>query len=177
MFTGFAHAELLSLLWPVVGVVHGQVTTGNSVNSYDADPQPAAGIDTWQAGGTMFTNMLMCIGVTEATAGALAISLMDAKDAITTANGAASTKMVATLEDITAVGLYIAEFQFSHVFADATARVVADADNLTVRRYHSIRGTATGGTFSFAALCIYGFNARDYPVQTADALTITWQAT
>jgi len=177
MLAGFAHAELASLLWPVVGIGPHQLTTGQSIDTYAADPQPAAGIDTWGEGVTLFNNLLLLVNVSEATAGTLTISLRDSKDAITTANGAASTKEVATLATIGDTGLFYAEFMFTHVFGDALTRVVADADNITVRRYHSVRATAAGGTFTFSVECIYGFNSRDYPVQVASPLAITWVAT
>jgi hypothetical protein len=65
---------------------------------------------------------------------------------------------------------------FTHVFADSLARVVADPDNIAVRRYHSVRAAAAGGTFTASILCIYGFNSRDFPVQVASPLAITWVA-
>jgi hypothetical protein len=176
MLTGFSHAELVSLLWPAVGIAPKQLTTGNSANTYDAAPQPAAGIDTWNDGGTLFNNMLLLVNVSEATAGTLTITLRDSGDAITTANGAASTQLVATLATIGDTGLYYAEFMFTHVFGDTLTRVVADADNIATRRYHSIRATAAGGTFTFGVECIYGFNSRNFPVQTASPLAITWAA-
>lgn len=176
MLAGFSHSELLSLLWPVAGIAPVQKTTGTSANTYDATPQRAAGIDTWISGTALFRNMLLLINVSEATAGTLTVSLRDSKDAITTANGAASTKEVATLATIADIGLYYAEFIFEHVFADSLARVVSDADNITVRRHHSIRATAADGTFTFGIECIYGFTSRDYPVQDASPLAITWVA-
>jgi hypothetical protein len=175
MFTGFAHAQMMSILWPVVGVAPN-VLASTTANTYSADPQPAAGIDTWQAGGALFTNLLILVNATVATAGTLVVSLYDSKDPITAANGDASTKKVADLATVSAAGFYYAELQFSHVFGDTLARVVADPDNIAVRRYHSIRAVSAGGTFTFSVMCIYGFSSRDYPVQVADELAITWVA-
>lgn len=176
MFTGFAHAQLTSILWPQIGIAANTLTAGSTINTYSASPQPAAGIDAWDAGGVLFNNMLLLVQVTSITAGTLTVSLRDSGSAITTANGDASTSLVASLAAISAAGLYYAEFQFSHIFGDTLARVVADADNIAVRRYFSVRAVAAGGNALFNALCIYGFNARDYPVQDATELAITWAA-
>lgn len=174
MFTGFTHSQLASLLWPVIGIAPNTLTAGNTVNTYSASPQPAAGIDTWQGGGTLFRNLLVVVDVASITAGTLGISLRDSASAITTANGDASTEQIASLANISAAGLYYAEFIFEHVFPDASPRAVLDDDNITVRRYHSLRGVATGGNATFSALCIYGFNSRNYPTQSATSLAITW---
>lgn len=177
MFTGFAHSQLTSLLWPKVGIAPNTLTAGNTVNTYSVSPQPAAGIDSWDGGNTLYNNMLLVINVASATAGTLTVTLRDDDAAITTANGDANTTLVATLATITAAGLYYAEFRFTHVFAATTTRVVASADNQVVRRYHSIRAVAAGGDYVFDALCIYGFNSRNFPVQDATAKAITWATT
>jgi|GEM_PF-6560951 len=177
MLTGFAHSQLTSLLWPVVGIAPNSLSAAASVNTYAASPQPAAGIDTWNAGGTLFRNMLMLINVASVgTGGTLAVSLYDSETALTTANGAATAVKVADVATISAIGLYYTEFQFTHVFANTLARVVSDSDNLTVRRYHNVRATAAVDTVLFDVICIYGFNSRDYPVQDASELAITWVA-
>lgn len=177
MFTGFAHSELLSLLWPVRGIAPCTLTTGQSANTYDADPQPAAGIDTWGGGTTLFKNLLIVIDVYSITTGVLTVSLRDSKDAITTANGAASTYEVCTLANISSAGLYLAELRFDHCFGKTLTRSVADADNEVVRRYHSFRATSTGGTTVFSVLGIYGFNSREFPTQDGTKLAVTWVAT
>jgi hypothetical protein len=174
MFTGFAHSELMSQLWPVRGIVPCTLTTGQTVNTYSVSPQPAAGIDTWIGGGALFRNLLILIDVASITTGTFTVSLRDDSEAITTANGDANSNLVATLADISAAGLYYGELIFEHVFAATTARAVIDADNLTVRRYQSIRATATGGTVVFSIMGIYGANCRDYPVQSATELAATW---
>lgn len=176
MLAGLSHSQLVSMLWPVSAINPNTLTTGNTVNTYSASPQPAAGIDTWMAGGTLFRNLLLVIQVASINSGTLTVTLRDAEDAITTANGDASTYLVATLAAISAAGTYYAEFIFEHVFPATLTRVVADADNLTVRRYHSVRAVAAGGTAVFSILALYGMNSRDYPVQTATPLDITWVA-
>jgi hypothetical protein len=176
MFTGFAHSELLSLLWPVRAIAPCTLTTGTSANTYDADPQAAAGIDTWGDGTTLFKNLLVVIDVYSITTGTLTVTLRDAKAAITTANGAANTYLVATLADISAAGLYLAELRFDHCFPAAITRTTADEDNATVRRHHSFRATSTGGTSVFSVLAIYGFNSREFPTQDGTKLDVTWVA-
>ena len=177
MFTGFVHAQLISTLWPVIGIAPNSLAAAASVNTYGASPQPAAGIDTWIGGGALFSNMLMLVNVASVgTGGTLAVSLYDSATALTTANGAATAVKVADLATISAAGLYYAEFQFTHVFGETLARYVADEENITVRRYHNVRATAAVDTVLFDVICIYGFNQRDYPVQDANELTITWVA-
>src|SRR5208282_3769211 len=144
MFAGFAHSQLTSMLQLRSGIRPVTLTSGQSAHTYDVSPQLAAGIDSWSGGGTLFKNLLFDIMVSQATAGTLAIYLYDSLNPITTANGAGTPYLAATLANISAIGHYYAELQFVHVFGDATdgvtplARVVADADNMNIRRYHSI---------------------------------------
>ncbi len=174
--SAFAHSELLSALWIKQGLVPNTLTAGNTINTYDASPQPAAGIDAWDGGVLLCQNMVIVVDVASvsSTGGTLAITLRDSDAAITTANGAASTKLAATLANITAAGLYVAELQLTHIFAATTARVVADADFDQVCHYHSLRAVATTRDFVFGAWIIYGNNSRKFPVQDGTALTVTW---
>jgi hypothetical protein len=177
MFTGFGKSQLTSLLWPVTGLLPALLSSGNTVNTYSVSPQPAAGIDTWDGGNTMYNNVILLAHVGIVTGGTLTLSLRDAKAAITTANGDASTYLVGTLATISEPGLYYAEFQIGDKIFDRTyARVLADADNEVVRRHHSVRAVAAGGNFTFGVELIYGFNKRDYPVQAATELALTWVA-
>jgi hypothetical protein len=174
MFTGFAHSQLISLLWPVVGIAPCTLFDGQTVNTYSVSPQPAAGIDTWQGGGTLFYNCMLVINVASITAGILAVSLYDSDVALTTANGDANKQMVGALDDISSAGLYYAEFIFEHVFPASSTRVALNEDNLAIRRHNSIEAIAIGGDVVFSVLAIYGFNSRDYPIQNATGLDISW---
>lgn len=175
MMNGFAHSELLSGLWIKRGIVPNTLTAGSTINTYSASPQPAAGIDSWDAGKLLFHNALIIVDVASvSTTGTLTVTLRDSQAAITTGNGDASTSLAATLATISAAGIYVAELQLSHVYATTTARVVADADYEEVMRYHSLRAVAASADFVFNAIIVYGNNLRDFPVQDATSLAVTW---
>jgi len=167
--------ELLSDIRPYVGIAGNTLSSGNTIYTASVSPQPAAGIDTWQAGKTLFRNLLICTNVTALTAGSLEISLYDSLNPITTANVASAPYKAADLAPITAVGFYVAELIFEHVFDASLARCIADADNENIRRYHSIKAVATGGNATFDVICLYGQNRRNFPTQPTKLAT-TWVA-
>jgi hypothetical protein len=174
MMPAFAHSELLSALWIQRGLTP-QVLAPGTVNTYDASPQPAAGIDSWDSGAALYSNLVIVIDVSVATGtGGLVVTLRDSDAAITTANGDASTKLAATLATITTIGLYTAELQLTHCYPKTSARYLADADFESVCRHHSLRAVATTHTYTFAAWIIYGRNSRKFPVQDATSLAVTW---
>jgi hypothetical protein len=182
MLTAFAKSELLSGLQFRRGIVPTNASPG-TLNTYDASPQPAAGIDSWDAGYSLPRKLLIVVEVTSfSEAGSLVITLRDDNEAITTANGAANTKLAATLSTITAAGLYCAEIDLRHVFPATSARYIAiDAesglgDNVAgeIARYHSIRGVADTATILYSVLCIYGSSSRGFPRAKHTALTTTF---
>ena len=174
MYPAFARKEALSALWVKQGIVPNTLTDGSTINTYDASPQPAAGIDSWDSGTLRFENLLVVVDVASLSAGTLTVSLRDCKTALTTANGDSSSVLVGTGSAISAAGLYTLEFRFSHVFPSTATTRLTDTDYYEVMRYHSIRAVADGGDAVFSALCIYCNNLKGFPVQDAEALTLTW---
>lgn len=175
--SGFANKELLSALWLKQGIVPCTITAGNSANTYDASPQPAAGIDSWDGGALRFRNLLVVIDVASLTAGSIAVTLRDSGSAITTANGAASTALAATLASITAAGLYVAELRLTHVYPAGCDRIDTAALNEELRRYLSVRAALTGGDAVMSINLIFGNNFKSFPVQDATSLAVTWNDT
>lgn len=175
MMPNFARKELLSLLWIKRGIAPCTLTTGQSANTYDADPQPAAGIDSWDSGALRFRNLLLVIDVYSITTGTLDFDIMDSPVAITTANGSSVCHKVADIEAISAAGLYVVEIQMDQqIFPAGSARVTAHDEACEIMRHINIRATATGGTCVFSALCIFGRNLKDFPVQDATILDPTF---
>lgn len=175
MKPNFARKELASLLWFKQGIVPCTVTDGNTVNTYTASPQPAAGIDSWDAGNLRFRNLLLLINVASITAGKLEVKLYDSPVALTTAGGAAAEHLVATVADITAAGQYYVEFQMDQeIFPAASARVVAHADACEIMRYLSVKATSTGGDTVFNIDCIFGNNLKNFPSQDSTVLAATY---
>jgi hypothetical protein len=180
MFSGFAHSELCSMLWPV-SAIPPIVLTPSTINTYNT-AQGGASIDTWQSGKTLFRNMLMLIDVGEVSGSTtLDISLRDHDAALTNGNGDANSQPVATLTRISAAGLYYAEFIFTHTFdpAVSSARMDDGGDEfISVQRYMSVRATATTATsVTFGVICLFGMNSREFPTQSGTKLTITWDVT
>jgi hypothetical protein len=171
-----AHNEMLSQIWAQSLINPNALTTGNTVNTYDASPQPAAGVDCWDSGALLPYKCLLVIPVyLSSGSGTLTITLRDSGSAITTANGAASTTQFAALTAITASGLYVVELDIGrHVFASTATRVVAEATNDTVRRYITARAVSAGATWEFSITALFGENQRNLPTQDATLLTCTW---
>ncbi len=175
MYPAFARKEMLSALWVKQGLVPNTLTDGSTINTYGASPQPAAGIDSWDAGLLAPENLLVIVDVAAVSgSGTLAITLRDCKTALTSANGDANSVLAATLTNITAVGLYTADFRFTHVFPSTATTRRDDDDYASMMRYQSVRAVATGCNFTFNAICIYGNNTKGFPTQDATGLTITW---
>jgi len=145
------------------------ITAANSVHTYDADPQPAAGIDSWNGGLIIPRKLLVLVSVKTVTAGGtLTVSLYDSASAITTGNGGSATH-VASLTAITEAGLYFAEIDLNHIFTEA------DEDSNYVARYHSIKAAAaTQNSTGVSVALVYCFLDRKKPEQDATELTVTY---
>lgn len=175
MIPNFAKKELLSALWIKRALVPCTISGGDTIDTYDASPQPAGGVDTWDGGALRFRNLLIVADVASfSEAGSLALTLRDSSAAITTANGAASTAQAFALTSITAAGLYVAEVRLTHVFPAASARVVADAGACEIERYISLRAAATTANIVMSAWFVFGNNLNNFPVQDATRLSVTW---
>jgi hypothetical protein len=175
MFPAFARKEMLSALWIKQGLTPNTLADGSTINTYDASPQPAAGIDSWDSGTLLFENLLVVVDVSAVSGtGTLTVTLRDCKTALTAANGDANSVLAATLTEISAVGIYTAEFRFTHVFPSTATTRRTDDDFASIMRYHSLRAVADGCNFTFGAICIYGNNTKGFPTQDATALTVTW---
>jgi hypothetical protein len=178
MIPAFAKKQLLSALQVKVGIAPNTLTTGQSINTYDASPQPASGIDSWDGGKGLFRNMLVIVNLASITTGSLAVSLYDSKTAMTTGSHTGAT-LAFTLGSMTVAGLYVTEIRFAdHIFASTIDRVVAEPLACEVMRYHNIRATATGGTNVFSVTLIYGNTLRGFPKQTGyTQSTVTFNTT
>jgi hypothetical protein len=171
---GLDHSELLSGLWLKEAIAPNTLTSGSTVNSYSASPQPAAGVDSWDSGTLLFEKLLVVIQVSAVTAGTLTVTLRDCQSAITTANGDSVTQLAATLTAISAIGLYHAEINLRKVFSTDATRYTNDADYQFFQRYLSLRAVAAGGNFTFSSLFVFGKNLRSFPSQDSTVLSITW---
>lgn len=174
MIPNFARKQLLSLLWIKQGIVPCSIAS-TTVDTYDASPQPAGGIDSWDGGALRPRNLLLVIDVASLNAGHIDVMLYDSPVAITTANGATVCHKVADLTAITEAGLYVAEFQMDQeIFPDTSARVVAHDEACEIMRYLDVKVTTTGGTAVMSVLCIFGRTLKGFPVQDATNLAITF---
>jgi hypothetical protein len=170
----FAHSQLLSELLVLRGLPTN-VLNNTSLSTYET-AGGGASLDSWQAGTTLFKNMLIVVDVGVATGtGGLVVSLYDSPIALTNSNGAANQHKVLDLAAITAVGLYIAEITFSHVFPSTYTRVVAHPTVAhSIMRYLSITSTATTHSYTHSILVIMGGNLRQFPTQVATTLAATY---
>ena len=165
----FAHRQALSALFVRPGIMPCTIADGADVNTYDASPQNAAGLDSWDSGRILPRRILVVINVASASGtGTLTATLRDSASAITTANGDASTALVAQLTAITEAGQYVAEIDLNHVFPDTT-----DVQSY-IRRFHSLRLAAAGCDFVASATMIYCFMDRAKPTQEATELVVTY---
>jgi len=164
-----AHREAKSALWVQAGLMTDTLAAGSTANTYDAAPPATEGIDSWNDGEILPRRLMVVVNVGTVTGtGSLALTLRDSASAITTANGDASTALVAALTPITEAGMYIAEISLEHVFPNT------DDDQSYIRRYHSLRAVATGADFEFSAEMIYCFLDRNRPTQDATELAVAY---
>lgn len=163
----FAHRQFKTGLLFARGLIAQTLTSGNTTNTYNT-ANGGASIDCWNSGRCWPSRMLLLIDVGALTAGTLTISLRDDDAALTNANGDANSALVAQLADISATGLYFAEINLAHVFPNTT-----DAQSY-IRRYHSIRATATGGNATFSVAVVYGFFQGNTPSQGINELAVSY---
>jgi hypothetical protein len=165
----FAHRQALSALFVRPGIMPCTIADDATVNTYDAAPQNAAGIDSWDSGRILPRRILLIVNVASASGtGTLTVTLRDSAAAITTGNGDASTALVVQLTAISEAGQYVAEVDLNHVFPDTT-----DAQSY-IRRYHTLRMVADGCDFVADATMLYCFMDRAKPTQAAEELTVTY---
>jgi hypothetical protein len=167
--------ELLSGLAIKQLIPANTLTTGNTVNSYNT-AQLGGSVDSWLDSDSVLIKPvkgLIIIDVASLTAGTLTISLRDDNAALTNANGDANSNAAFSLTAIDEAGLYLAEFNFDHVFPETYARVVTHADAAVLQRYLSLRAVAAGGTAVFSAVLVLGQLQRGFPANET-VLTPTW---
>jgi hypothetical protein len=151
------------------------LTAGSTINSYNT-AQLGASIDSWLDSSSSFikpTKGVIVADVSGLTAGTLTLSLRDDDAALTNSNGDANSNAAFSLAAISAAGLYMAEFDFGHVFDESYARVVTSSNAAVIQRYISLRAVAAGGNATFSAILILGKLYRGFPANATE-LAITW---
>lgn len=149
--------------------LNGTTNTYNTANG-------GASIDSWSDGSSAdmfrFEKGLLIMNVATVGGTNVVFSLRDDGSALTNANGDANSNEVFSCAAITAAGIYVAEFNFDHVFASTYSRVTGDSNAIHIQRYLSVRAVTTGGATLVSACLVLGKNLRGFPTNSTS--TITW---
>lgn len=164
----FAHRQIKSAVFVKQGIAPTTITDGNSVNTYDAAPQPNAGIDISNIGRIIPRRLMVIVNVGAVSGtGTLNVSLRDSQNPITHANGN-NSNLVATLGKITKPGIYFSEIDLNHIFPNATQ------DTNFIMKNQTVRATADGCDFTVGVTLLYCFMDKLKPNQEATELAVVY---